>query len=93
VGKGGVESLGNEPLAEPLDRPVPASQRLGHPPVLPAWAVLTLIGQKQDAGAGDGPGRSLAGAGRSFELLPLVGGQDDDESLRGHDLGLLLKSL
>jgi hypothetical protein len=84
VGEGGVEALGHEPLPDPLDGPVPAPQGLGYPPVFPVRAVLTLIGQQQHAGAGDGPGRPLPGLDQCPQLLALIGRQGNSVSLSWH---------
>src|SRR5262245_8224961 len=57
---------------------------LGHPLVLSTRPAVTLVGQQQDAGTGDGSGRPAAGPDERLQLLPLGRGEGDDVLLCRH---------
>jgi hypothetical protein len=61
VAQRGVEALLDEALADALDGAAAAAEGLGDVGVLPGGAACGLVGQQQDAGAGEGAGGALAG--------------------------------
>ncbi len=62
-----------------------ADRRLGHGGIGPGRALRRRIGEQQDAGAWEGPGRLAAGADQPGQGPTVTAGQTDDVLLAGHD--------